>query len=101
MTAPPQKIYEFGRFSLDLTERLLLRKGKPVALTPQAFDVLAVLIERRGRLVEKQELMSEVWTDSFVEEANLSRTIWLLTQALDEARKGKHLIQPIPMHDYR
>jgi len=101
MTAPPQMTYEFGPFRLDLTERLLLKKGKSVALTPKAFKVLALLIQRRGHLVEKGELMSEVWTDSFVEEANLSRTIWMLRQALNDDRNGQGIIQTVPKHGYR
>ena len=99
-TAPP-KTYEFGSFRLDLSERLLLRKGKPVALTPKAFDVLTLLIGRRGHLVEKEELMSAVWRDSFVEEANLSRTIWMLRHALDDDRNGRGFIQTVPKHGYR
>lgn len=64
--------YEFGAFRLELGERRLLREGQPVVLTPKAFDTLVVLVERAGRLVEKEELMSVLWPDSFVEEANLA-----------------------------
>jgi DNA-binding winged helix-turn-helix (wHTH) protein len=101
MTTPPPKTYEFGPFRVDLTERLVLKKGKPVALTPKAFDVLALLIERRGHLVEKEELMNEIWTDCFVEDANLTRTIWMLRQALDDDRNGNGFIQTVPKHGYR
>ena len=59
---------QFGEFTLDVAERLLLRAGRPVPLTPKAFDVLAVLTARSGRLVTKDELLREVWPDSFVEE---------------------------------
>ena len=71
-------IFEFGPYRLELTTRRLLRDGEPVALTPKAFDVLAALIERRDRVVDKAELMKLVWPDSFVEEANLSQTIFVL-----------------------
>src|SRR5690349_7703651 len=101
MTVPPPKIYEFGSFRLDLTERQLLRKGKSVALTPKAFGVLEILVERHGHLVEKDDLMREIWADSFVEEANLSRTIWMLRQALDDGRNGHGFIQTVPKHGYR
>jgi DNA-binding winged helix-turn-helix (wHTH) protein len=65
-------IHDFGPFRLDAAERLLLRMGQPVSLTPKTFDVLLHLVERHGRLVTKQELLSAVWPDTFVEEANLT-----------------------------
>src|SRR5512142_2287634 len=99
MSDLPPHVYQFGPFRLDLTEREVLRKGKPVALTPKAFDVLAFLVQRRGHLVEKEELMSNVWADCFVEEANVTRTIWMLRQALEDDHNG--FIQTIPKHGYR
>jgi len=101
MDANSPLIYEFGAFRLDLTERLLTQKGKPIALTPKAFEVLAYLVERPGHLVEKEELIQEVWVDSFVEEANLSRTIWMLRRALGEDRNGHKYIETIPKYGYR
>jgi DNA-binding winged helix-turn-helix (wHTH) protein len=101
MASPPPKPFDFGPFRLDPGERLVLRNGKPVALTPKAFDVLALLIERRGHLVEKAELMNEIWADCFVEEANLTRTIWMLRQALGDGCNGNSFIQTIPKHGYR
>ena len=53
MDANSPQIYEFGAFRLDLTDRLLTQKGKPIALTPKAFEVLVCLVERRGHLVER------------------------------------------------
>ena len=64
-------MYEFGSFHLDPAERLLLCSGQPVPMTPKAFDMLVVLVERNGRLVEKEELMKAVWPDSFVERQSL------------------------------
>ena len=66
-------IYAFGQFRLDPTERLLLREGQVVAVTPKAFDLLVYLVEHHGRLVEKSTLMSALWPDAVVEEANLER----------------------------
>ncbi|HEY2932360.1 MAG TPA: winged helix-turn-helix domain-containing protein, partial [Acidobacteriota bacterium] len=63
--------YEFGPYLLDPGEHALLRGAEIVPLTPKAFDLLLVLVERQGRLVEKDELLKVVWPDSFVEEANL------------------------------
>src|SRR5258708_11811012 len=101
MVALPQRIYEFGPFRLDLTDHLLLKKGKPIALTPKAFEVLVLLIERRGNLIQKEELMQEVWAESFVEEANLARTVWMVRKALDADHNGKSYIETIPKLGYR
>jgi len=70
---PAQQIYEFGRFRIDPEERLLLRDGKPVPLTPKAFDTLVLLVENHGHLMKKDELMRRVWPDAFVEEVNLAQ----------------------------
>src|SRR5207249_4043024 len=67
----------------------------------KAFDVLAFLIERRGCLVQKDELMQQVWADSFVEEANLARTVWMLRKALDADRNDHSYIETIPKLGYR
>ena len=75
-------VYEFGHFRLDPAERVLYCEGKPVHLTLKAFAVLHVLIERAGRVVEKDELMLRVWPDAFVEDANLTQTIALSRRAL-------------------
>ena len=101
--APPQpwKVYEFGPFRLDLRDRPLLNNGEPVALTPKAFEVLVLLIERRGLLIQKDELMREVWAGSFVEEANLARTVWMLRRSLGDDRSGGGFIQTVPKHGYR
>ena len=67
--------YEFGPFRLDVSEHMLLRDGHPVALTPKIFDVLRVLVQSGGHLVEKESLLKEVWPDSFVEEGTLNRSV--------------------------
>ena len=101
MSAAPS-VYEFGRFRLDSAERLLLRSGQPVSLTPKAFDLLVYLVERHGRLVTKQELMRALWSETFVEEANLTYTVSALRKALGE-REGQdeQLIQTVPTRGYR
>jgi eukaryotic-like serine/threonine-protein kinase len=101
MSAAPSG-HEFGRFRLDAAERLLLRSGQPVSLTPKAFDLLVYLVERHGRLVTKQELMRALWPETFVEEANLTYTVSALRKALGE-REGQdeQLIQTVPTRGYR
>src|SRR4030095_8259362 len=93
--------YEFGPFRLDATERLLLRAGETVALTPKAFDLLLVLVEHRGHLLEKNELLKLVWPDTFVEEANLSYNISLIRKALSYGRNRQRYIETVPRRGYR
>jgi hypothetical protein len=77
-------LYEFGPFRVDPTERLLLREGHSVAVKARVFDILLALIRRSGHLVDKSELMTAVWADSFVEEGNLTVGVSLLRKALGD-----------------
>jgi len=95
----PKRIYEFGRFRLDPAERLLLRAGQPVALTPKAFDTLVALVEENGHLVRKDELMKRVWPDAFVEEVNLAQNVSAIRRALDA--NGEQYIETVPKVGYR
>ena len=95
------RVFEFGDFILVPKERLLLRGGEPVLLTPKAFDVLVVLVSRGGHLVRKDDLLREVWPDTFVEEVNLTVNISALRKALDRGRNGSSMIQTVPTHGYR
>lgn len=93
--------FEFEGFLLDTKQKVLLRAGKPVSITPKTFQLLLTLVENHGRLVEKDELMKAVWADSFVEEGNLTFTIGLLRKALgDESRKPR-FIETVPRRGYR
>lgn len=94
-------LYQFGTFLVDADQRVVLREGKPVPLTPKVFETLLVLIEHRGRIVEKEELMNRLWPDSFVEEANLTFNIQQLRKALgDNARKPVY-IETVARRGYR
>ena len=75
MNSRPQQRYEFGPFRLDTSEHSLLRDGQVVPLEPKVFNLLRVLVQNDGRLLQKEELLKEVWPDSFVEEGNLNRNI--------------------------
>jgi DNA-binding winged helix-turn-helix (wHTH) protein len=94
-------VYEFGAFRLNSAERLLLKAGRPVSLTPKAFDLLVYLVERPGRLVTKQELLSAIWQDTFVEETNLTYTVSALRKALGDGEDTDPLIQTVPTRGYR
>jgi len=98
MALKTKHLYEFGPFCVDASERVLLRDGQPLALTPKAFDLLLILVQHSEHVVEKDELMRWVWPDSFVEEGNLTRNIFTLRQALGE---GPQYIETIPKRGYR
>src|SRR5215470_13928641 len=95
----PKQIFEFGHYRLDAAERLLLRDGEVVSLQPKVFDLLLALVERHGRLLEKDELMKLVWPDAIVEEANLANNISILRKTLSE--NGERFIETAPKRGYR
>src|SRR5262245_2162663 len=95
------KIFEFGPFRLDTAERVLLRDGQPVPLTLKAFDVLLLLVENSGHIVEKDELMNHVWAGSFVEEGNLKVTISMVRKALEDNHNGNRYVETVPRRGYR
>jgi DNA-binding winged helix-turn-helix (wHTH) protein/TolB-like protein len=99
MHGTEDQVFEFGDYLLAPKERLLLRSGAPVSLTPKAFDLLVVLVRRAGHLVSKEDLLREVWPDTIVEEVNLSVNISALRKALDGA--GNEMIQTVPTRGYR
>jgi TolB-like protein/Tfp pilus assembly protein PilF len=94
-------VYGFGPFLLDEKERLLIRNGKAVPLTPKVFDVLLLLLQNSGSLVSKHSLLSKIWPDAFVEEANLNVNIATLRKALGERPGEDHYIETIPKLGYR
>src|SRR5215475_15119155 len=95
----PKHIYEFGLYRLDSAERLLIRDGEVVPLQPKVFDLLLTLVERHGRLLEKDDLMKLVWPDAIVEEANLANNISILRKTLSE--NGERFIETAPKRGYR
>jgi DNA-binding winged helix-turn-helix (wHTH) protein/TolB-like protein/Tfp pilus assembly protein PilF len=101
MARQPKQLYEFGRFCLDARERLLLRDGETIPLTPKAFDMLLSLVENRGRLLEKEELMRTLWPDSFVEEGSLAQNVSLLRRALGDSQEEQKFIETVPRRGYR
>jgi DNA-binding winged helix-turn-helix (wHTH) protein/TolB-like protein len=94
-------LYEFCRFRFDPDNHLLENEGRPISLTPKAFEVLSVLVENGNRLTTKEELMRRVWPDSFVEDANLTVTISALRKQLGETPDGRQCIETVPKKGYR
>lgn len=101
MERQTRRLYEFGPFQLDPAERLLRRADSVVPLTPKAFETLLALVENSGHLLEKEELMSRLWPESHVEEANLSQQIFTLRKALGDDNNGNRYIETVPKRGYR
>lgn len=93
--------YAFGPFRLNCRTRQLLRDGETIALTPKAFDTLRVLLTRRDRVVDKDELMKLVWPDSFVGDDSLTQNIATLRRALGDPSDQPQYIATIPRRGYR
>ena len=93
--------FEFDEFLLDTKQKVLLREGKPVPITPKTFQLLLALVKNHGRLVEKEELMKSVWADSFVEAGNLAFTMRLLRKALGDERQNPRFIETVSRRGYR
>jgi DNA-binding winged helix-turn-helix (wHTH) protein len=98
---PHNVCYEFGPYHLDLDRRVLTRSGEIISLTPKAADILGILINNAGQLVEKEALLKEVWPDTFVEEANLTQNIFMLRRALGDDRAGPKYIETVTRRGYR
>jgi DNA-binding winged helix-turn-helix (wHTH) protein/Tfp pilus assembly protein PilF len=96
-----KELYEFGPFRVDPEKETLLRAGSPVPLTPKTFQILLVLIRHTKEVVSKDDLLKEVWPDTFVEEGNLSRHIFLLRKALGENPPEQRYILTVPGRGYR
>src|SRR5215471_7056797 len=100
MTSTPP-VYRFGPFKLDTASRVLWRGEEVVSLTPKAVEMLQVLVENGGRVVSKDDLMTRLWPDTFVEEANLSHHVYKLREALGEQPDGSAFIETLARRGYR
>ena len=101
MEAPTQPPCSFGPFVLDPVEKRLLRDRNPVALPPKALETLLALVEHRGHIMEKGQLLELVWPDAFVEEATLTQNIFTLRKALGDSPDGHQYIETVPKRGYR
>jgi eukaryotic-like serine/threonine-protein kinase len=97
----PKQLYEFGPFRVDPEKELLLRDNEAIPLAPKALQVLLVLMRSKKEVVTKDELLKAVWPDTFVEETNLSRNIFLLRKALGESPQDHQFIVTVPGRGYR
>lgn len=95
------RFYEFGPFRLDAEREILLRDGKPISLTRKTFQILLVLVQRQNEVVSKDDLMKAVWPDTFVEEGNLTRHVFMLRKALGESPQDRRYIITVAGQGYR
>jgi DNA-binding winged helix-turn-helix (wHTH) protein/tetratricopeptide (TPR) repeat protein len=101
MTQQIKHLYEFGPYRIDPAKRLLLRGEESVQLPSKVFETLLVLVQHSEEVVSKDDLLKTVWPDSFVEESNLSQSIFLLRKALGETAQDHRYIVTIPGRGYR
>src|SRR5208282_256164 len=100
MSNTGKELYEFGPFRLDSSKRVLLRDNHPVPLQLKAFETLLVLVRNSEQVVLKDELMKEVWPDTFVEESNLAQNIFVLRKTLGDTVGDHRYIVTIPGRGY-
>lgn len=95
------RFIEFGVFRLDLSEHLLYRSGAVVPLKPKVIETLELLVQAKGKLLTKDDLMSKLWSDTIVEESNLTQNIYLLRKSLGSDENGRSYIENVPKRGYR
>jgi TolB-like protein/DNA-binding winged helix-turn-helix (wHTH) protein/Flp pilus assembly protein TadD len=92
MSSVINNLYQFAEFSLDAQKRVLRKGAEAVPLTHKAFGALLLLVQNAGRTVSKDELIKAVWPDSFVEESNLTQTIFMVRKALNETADQRYIL---------
>src|SRR6185436_4313951 len=97
----PRASYEFQPYRMDPDDRALFRDDQPVSIPPKELETLLILVEKRGHIVGKQELLDRVWPGVFVEEGNLARHISYLRKRLGNPPAGGEFIETVPKRGYR
>ena len=101
MSVTLKHFYKFDPFVLDVEERVLLRNGRPVAVTPKVFDTLLLLVQNQGCVVSKQKILDALWPDVFVEESNITFNITMLRKVLGDTKREPLYIETVPRRGYR
>src|SRR6266576_1582057 len=101
MNEKSPRLFKFGPFILNPMERLLTRHDEAVPLNQKAFETLLVLVQNRGRVLEKEELLKTIWPDTFIEEGTLAQNIYTLRKALGLTEDGRQYIDTVPRRGYR
>jgi len=101
MNRKTNRLYTFNNFQLEVNERLLKCEEEIIPITPKAFDILVLLLEHKGKIVEKEFLLNEVWANTYITEATLAQNILTLRKILGKQPDGKHFIETVPRFGYR
>jgi predicted ATPase/DNA-binding winged helix-turn-helix (wHTH) protein len=102
MSGPTQqRFYQFGPFRVDVEDRILTRAQQVIPLNLKTFEILVALVENAGKVLTKDVLMKKVWPDSFVEEGNLTKGIFVLRKVLGDRPGGGPWIETLPKRGYR
>jgi Tol biopolymer transport system component/DNA-binding winged helix-turn-helix (wHTH) protein len=101
MSLALQHLYKFDSFIVDVNERVLLRDGRMVPLTPKVFETLLLLVKNQGSIVTKEKMLDTLWPDVFVEESNVTFNITMLRRALGDTKQASVYIETVPRRGYR
>lgn len=101
VTSSVRRFYEFGPFRLDPSRHRLFCGDEVVALSPKAIETLILLVENRGKVLERESLMDALWPDVIVEDANLTVAVSQLRKALNQNGDHAEFIETIPRVGYR
>jgi serine/threonine protein kinase/tetratricopeptide (TPR) repeat protein len=101
MSKQHRRVYEFGPFKVDVAERLLSRGNEVIDLKPKVFELLVLLVQNAGRLMEKDQLLQALWPDTIVEEVNLNVNVSTLRKALGDSPASPQYIETAPKRGYR
>jgi eukaryotic-like serine/threonine-protein kinase len=95
-------VFQFGEgFQVDVLRRTLLRKKEIVTLNRRAFDLLLYLVQNPGKILTREELLKNVWPDTFVDESSLVQSIYVLRRALEEKPGDNNYIVTLPGRGYQ
>jgi DNA-binding winged helix-turn-helix (wHTH) protein/TolB-like protein len=100
VSAERKSLYRFDDYCLDAVKRVLLRAGEPVPLTPKSVAILLELVERRGEVVTKAELIRSVWPDVFVSDGNLTQNVFALRKSLGESANEARYVATVAGQGY-
>jgi len=99
--AAEHKVYEFDDFRIDVAHLMLYHRGAEIPLVPKAVETLLALIEHRGKILSKDELLEAVWPDTVVEESNLFLYLSLLRKTLGTHKDGSPYVETLRRRGYR
>ena len=99
--AAEHKVYGFDDFRIDVAHLMLYHEGAEIPMVPKAVETLLALIERRGKIVSKDELLEAVWPDTVVEESNLFLYLSLLRKTLGTHKDGSPYLETLRRRGYR